>query len=419
MHASIVTILPPTQFAEEESEAKRRLAELGAPTTPRSRPRQDAAAARPNPEALSVKQLKEAIASRGLDTAGAREKNELVAILVRAQAAESPTKELKARLSELNVDIVGCTEKAELVEKLVEATAAQRPAEPPSSARSCMDSSPPPPPPASDPAKFVAQTIIMGDSTEHALGVESALGYDDDTELMRMMAGGVKAICKEFDAHATAAEKEVLNYILNKPAAELPRPNGSIRDEGHGGMLLADFLDRPQAKAAKLSRPMMLALRLYTCGFEGIHRLINDPLRNRVKPHPFAVTTYFAYKGLRKLRTVAAKSSGKFRTTQLYRGMADMAVADGFEGGTELACMSTTRQLSVALNFAKSAAPLLFRYVSKDFTDRGADVQFLSAYPHEAEYLYPPLTFVKAVRILEEEHDGMRVRVVEVEPKPS
>ena len=38
---------------------------------------------------------------------------------------------------------------------------------------------------------------------------------------------------------------------------------------------------------------------------------------------------------------------------------------------------------------------LLFRIVTNSFMQRGVNLQFLSAFPGEVEFLYPPLTFLK------------------------
>mgnify|MGYP006166640603 CR=1 FL=1 len=38
---------------------------------------------------------------------------------------------------------------------------------------------------------------------------------------------------------------------------------------------------------------------------------------------------------------------------------------------------------------------LLFKILSRSFMTRGADISFLSAFPGEAEYLFPPLTYLR------------------------
>eukprot|EP01045_Picozoa_sp_COSAG04_P000934 COSAG04_NODE_27_length_37012_cov_29.502127_20_plen_82_part_00 len=67
-------------------------------------------------------------------------------------------------------------------------------------------------------------------------------------------------------------------------------------------------------------------------------------------------------------------------------------------------------------NFAASALPLVFRFVTKDFMTRGADISFLSVYPDEKESLYPPLTYLRAVEMKMETLSGVQLLVATVEP---
>jgi hypothetical protein len=48
-----------------------------------------------------------------------------------------------------------------------------------------------------------------------------------------------------------------------------------------------------------------------------------------------------------------------------------------------------------ALSYAKSRCPLVFKYKTQGL-NRGCSIQYLSLYPKETEYLYPPLTFIFA-----------------------
>ena len=79
--------------------------------------------------------------------------------------------------------------------------------------------------------------------------------------------------------------------------------------------------------------------------------------------------------------------------------MRNLNVDDDFmnqaRGGTELAFMSTTVDLRVAVRYCLSQNSLLFKIMSPNFMTMGADVQWLSAFPGEAEILYPPLTYLK------------------------
>ena len=64
--------------------------------------------------------------------------------------------------------------------------------------------------------------------------------------------------------------------------------------------------------------------------------------------------------------------------------------------GTELAPMSTTTDLMVAIKYSAPGASqtsILLQIDSTTFFDRGADISFLSAFPAEKEFLYPPLTY--------------------------
>ena len=65
---------------------------------------------------------------------------------------------------------------------------------------------------------------------------------------------------------------------------------------------------------------------------------------------------------------------------------------------------------------AVSALPLIFKFETKDFTSRGADIGWLSVYPNEKEALYPPLTYLRSVGAKKEELGGLQMLVATVEP---
>jgi hypothetical protein len=55
----------------------------------------------------------------------------------------------------------------------------------------------------------------------------------------------------------------------------------------------------------------------------------------------------------------------------------------------------------VAISYAvkkDTRSALLFRFVTRNNLERGADVQWLSMFPGEAETLFPPLTFLQRTR---------------------
>ena len=58
--------------------------------------------------------------------------------------------------------------------------------------------------------------------------------------------------------------------------------------------------------------------------------------------------------------------------------------------------MSTTKDLAVAVKYSASQASLLLKIRTSGFMDRGADISFLSAFPGEKEFLFPPLCYLRS-----------------------
>ena len=110
-------------------------------------------------------------------------------------------------------------------------------------------------------------------------------------------------------------DKECLAYVLEQEAgsSSLTFQGGLQRDcDGQGrvlrsrltaggrGMRLADFLDHPSAKLAKLKEAHVGALRFYTTA---AFRTINNGLRDQQRygagrPHPLPVTVAFIREAL-------------------------------------------------------------------------------------------------------------------------
>jgi len=113
-------------------------------------------------------------------------------------------------------------------------------------------------------------------------------------------------------------------------------------------------------------------------------------------------------------------ADGTREETILWRGMGNMHVTNRFMmlGGTELACCSATSQLDIAARYArKGGNALLFRIRSTTFMNLGCDISDLSAFPHEKEFLYPPLTFLHPNGVVHKlKRAGVQYTVVEVEP---
>ena len=103
-------------------------------------------------------------------------------------------------------------------------------------------------------------------------------------------------------------------------------------------------------------------------------------------------------------------------------GIREVHLTEEFKeiGGTELAPMSTTRDLEVALQYGTcDTGSVLFRIEVPDALGLGADLRWVSASPGDEEVLYPPLTFLRPThRVQEVVHPrtGVRVTVIEVTP---
>jgi hypothetical protein len=194
------------------------------------------------------------------------------------------------------------------------------------------------------------------------------------------------------------------------------------------GLRLEWFVDRPQADAAQLSRGMVLALRLYSTA---CFKSLNDPLRCRdaeggerpltpANPHPFPVTVHLLTEAIKRLRVLDAESAQSNEPMTLWRGLQDTMLPDAFlqSGGSERAPMSTTPNLDVAIRYSAGSCSVLLRLVTSNFRERGADISWVSAFPAENEFLYPPLTHLavagRAPLIVQTTHG--RFTVIEVKP---
>ena len=271
--------------------------------------------------------------------------------------------------------------------------------------------------------KFVTRALVTGLLAEATQGLTSYLGKSA-AEMRVAMARGEAAIVDEVAAYADAETSELLNYVMHERCSEKAYPNG-VRDQGRPPMRLADFMAHDSARRAGLERAHVIALRLYTTA---AFRHINDPLRDRQRKaegraHPLAATVMFISEAVKKLREVSAKG-GAHSATTLWRGLKEIKLCETYAtlGGTELAPMSTTSDVKVAADYATCAAgALLFKIHVPDALKHGADLQWLSAFPREAEVLYPPLTYLQPrenfhLQEIRSELTGAKFTVVAVVP---
>ena len=289
-----------------------------------------------------------------------------------------------------------------------------------------------------DTSKFhSAQKLIMGRVEDAALGLNVRLGLESSIYYARL-SRGVDAIKDEFQQAGTPLELECLDYVLNQRAGSSIKQfsnspfardcdmNGLRADRRAAdglGFTLEHFVNAPQARNAKLEMAHVLGLRLYTTS---CYETLNSPLReqDRQGPHPFAATVSFVAEAIRRLRNNHSGDE-ECQVLDLWRGMKHVQLTEQIQaqGGTEMACMSTTSDLRVALSYAApSQEAVLFKIHTKTQLQRGADLSWVSTFPAEMEYLYPPLVFLQPTGKVEAfdltiDSQACVVNVIEVEPQ--
>ena len=172
---------------------------------------------------------------------------------------------------------------------------------------------------------------------------------------MRTCATGLAAICDEFAANGTEEDQKLLHYVRKMRAgtcgALFPAgfENGDL-DAGRAGESLNDFLESYEARKASLAIEHVVALRLYTTA---AYKTINQPLRAG-RRHPLPVTVHFLADAIKRLRGVTIGTQDANVAKTYWRGMRDLTIDGSFlsEGGTELAPMSCTSDLRVAMQYA-------------------------------------------------------------------
>eukprot|EP00667_Euglena_gracilis_P003796 EG_transcript_3811 len=191
----------------------------------------------------------------------------------------------------------------------------------------------------------------------------------------------------------------------------------SVRDDGHEGMAVEDFLALPEAQEAQLTLPEVVGLRLYTGpGYEALNRSL------RANTQRFPVTEFCIDSAVGKLalvhqprdllRGLRKKMHPKWRRQyQVYRGIGkkDAVLCDpGF--------VSTTTDVAVATG-ADFGGPVVFVVRAKvpivgrvGFISDGAAVDWVSQYPTEAEVLLPSNTiFVPCIQCKHPDSDPLLI----------
>jgi len=135
---------------------------------------------------------------------------------------------------------------------------------------------------------------------------------------------------------------------------------------------------------------------------------------------------YVLDEALKKMRKVEARQNPERynQTKILWRGMRDRDLdLDEFKRlvGTELAPMSTTANRSVAESYTLDGGDergLIFRYNTRG-NSKGVRIDFLSVFPKDMEYLYPPLTNLTFDEHTQDEAEdpNRRFKVINVVPQ--
>lgn len=286
--------------------------------------------------------------------------------------------------------------------------------------------------------RYTTSTRLMttGQPEQAARGINFFMKVEDSI-LARLFTEGAAAIENEIQANGNDVDRECLHYCLHMQAGSSDRTfqeglkrdcatDGSLlpsrQTASGGGMTLDDFCQHPHATKAGLTKAHVLALRLYTMA---VFRSLNDPMRDntRTGSHPLPLTMNCIAEAIRRLRAVSASQADANESVELWRGLRDVTVPQSFlrNGGTELAPLSTTTDLAVAIKYSASASSVLLKLETSSFMQRGADLAFLSAFPAESEILFPPLTFLEPksgddgkpqqIEVVDETEGGTRLAV--------
>jgi len=110
---------------------------------------------------------------------------------------------------------------------------------------------------------------------------------------------------------------------------------------------------------------------------------------------------------LHAVNSAIVKLSKLTYASKVYRGVAGRVLPEqfwkaneyGVRGGIEAAFMSTTVDREVAMSYAQGSSvgaattltPGFIFEIQQGMVDRGADIAFLSQYPHEQEIVFAPL----------------------------
>ena len=206
-------------------------------------------------------------------------------------------------------------------------------------------------------------------------------------------------LCQKYYLDWTSISAD-MHYVLHERSEEKETKKG-VRDKGHAGRTLQDFMACDEVKTSGLKIAELASMRFYTSqSFRSIIQHLRDVdesgNRPQQTPHPLPSIVENIVNGLKQLRQKDSESGTD--TKILWRGLSDRMLPADFKFGTENALMSTSSHLKTAMWYGlQEGKPdnILFRIVTTNNSQRGADIQWLSMFPAEGEVLYPPFTFLQ------------------------
>ena len=181
--------------------------------------------------------------------------------------------------------------------------------------------------------------------------------------------------------------KQLVELSLLYVAVLLPCRRDIFEGRATPLMRSTSFLHREYERGYFWWEPIFLMQRLTISGWL---QLIDDPFQRILAALVLCIVYLALLLGTQpyKRRDLDFLSTGcQGALVCIYLGGALMRLYQDLEaeGGTELAAMSTTCDLRVAIEYAASASSVLLRICTSTVMQRGADLAFLSAFPNEAE----------------------------------
>jgi len=172
-----------------------------------------------------------------------------------------------------------------------------------------------------------------------------------------------------------------------------------------------------------LTRAELVALRLFTgpmfMKYNCVLRGYPQEIARNLKGNRYITTIHTIASGIVKLSRVAELPENR----KVYRGLGGMILPEKFwkpdkygcRGGVEYGFMSTTTQRDVALMYSGKEGQLRTIFeMDVGQIDRGANIQWLSQYPAEKEFLVPPLSNLEVIDQprLEMHEDGTQILII-------